>query len=140
MSPTVPERLHDSRIRGEVMLTLPLFTWYRPVPFIMPNLLCMVWLRPLKLENLHDSKKPNWQSPHHHWVWCRYTCHSSLNSDTHEHATRGIHEGRVARSGQCDEGIGPHLAKRGSDNITSLFVATRTNHTHPNAGLRQKVE
>ena len=20
-------------------------------------------------ENSHDSKKPNWQLPHHHWVW-----------------------------------------------------------------------
>ena len=32
----------------------------------------------IMLEKLCDLKKLNWQTPHHHWVWWCYTCHTSF--------------------------------------------------------------
>ena len=77
----------------EFMLSLTLFTRYRPVPFVMPVSPRKAWLRPIRCDAgnmwLRNAKLANPLPPL--GVVC-YNCHTSLSLYTNVHATHGMQE------------------------------------------------
>ena len=76
----------------------------------------------LSNSNLQDSKKPNWQPPHRHWVWWSYLF---IPFSTWIHMDMQLMEsirGKWLEVGSVTKGTDLYFAKRESDNISSFFV------------------